>query len=51
MSIPGDLYSNHRLVRKISLRDLPNLYNKHKEYNYNLNKILETDEKELQSAS
>lgn len=51
LSIPGDLYSNHRLVRKISLRDLPNLYNKYKEYNYNLNKILETDEKELQSVS
>ena len=51
LSIPGDLYSNHRLVKKISLRDLPNLYNKYKEYNYNLNKILETDEKELQSVS
>ena len=51
LSIPGDLYSNHRLVRKISLRDLPNLYDKYKKYNYNLNKILETDEEELQSVS
>lgn len=51
LSIPEDLYSNHRLVRRISLRDLPNLYNKYKEYNYNLNKILEIDEKKLQSVS
>ena len=28
LSIPGDLYSNNRLVRKITLRDLTNLYNK-----------------------
>ena len=51
LSIPGDLYSNHRFVKKISLSDLPNLYNKYKEYNYNLNKILEIEEKKLQSVS
>ena len=48
LSIPGDLYFNNKLTKKISLRDLPNLYNKYKDYNYNLNKILEIDEKELQ---
>ena len=51
LSIPGDLYSNHRFIKRISLRDLPNLYSKYKEYNYNLNKILESDGKELQSVS
>ncbi len=51
LSIPGDIYSNHRLVRKISLKDLSNSYNKYKEYNYNLNKILENDKKALQSVS
>ena len=50
LSIPGDLYSNHRFVKKISLRDLQNIYSKYKEYNYNLNKILKNDEKELQSV-
>lgn len=51
LSIPEDLYSNHRFIKRISLRDLPNLYSKYKEYNYNLNKILESDGKELQSVS
>ena len=51
LSIPGDLYINHRLIKKNSLRDLSKVYNKYKEYNYNLNKILENDKKELQSIS
>ncbi|MBP3920978.1 MAG: hypothetical protein J6D28_05370 [Bacilli bacterium] len=51
LSIPGDLYSNHRFIKRISLRDLPKIYTKYKEYDYNLNKILKTDEKELQSVS
>ena len=50
LSIPGDLYSEHKLIKRIFLRDLPNLYNKYKEYNYNLNKILNIEEKELQSV-
>ena len=51
LSIPGDLYSNHRLIKRISLKDLPNIYRKYKEYNYNLNNILEIPENELQSIS
>lgn len=47
LSIPGDLYFNHKLIKRISLKDLPKLYSKYKEYNYNLNKILEKDENKL----
>ena len=30
LSIPGDLYYNNRFIKRISLKDLPNLYSKYK---------------------
>lgn len=43
LSIPADLYSNGRLIKRITLNDLTNLYNKVSEYNYNLNNILKDE--------
>ena len=40
LSIPGDLYLNHRFIRKITLKDLSKIYTKYKNYNYNLNNII-----------
>ena len=51
LSIPGDLYFNHRLVKKISFRDLENIYDKYKGYNCNLNTMMKSDEKELSLVS
>jgi hypothetical protein len=42
LSIPADLYSNGKLTKRITLNDLPTLYNKVSNYNYNLNNILKT---------
>ena len=39
--IPGDLYSNHRLVKRITFNDLPKKYDKVKDNCYNLSNILE----------
>ena len=41
LSMPGDLYANHRLIKRTSLNDLIKIYNKYKDYNYNLNKIFD----------
>ena len=43
LSIPADLYSNGRLIKRITLNVLPTLYNKVSEYNYNLNNILKDE--------
>lgn len=51
LSIPGDLYFNHRLVKRISFRDLENIYDKYNGYNYNLNTMIKSDEKELRLVS
>lgn len=39
LSIPADIYSNGRLVQRISFSDLPYIYNKHHKNKYNLNNI------------
>ena len=39
LSIPADIYSNGRLIQRISFRDLPKMYNKYKKNKYNLNNI------------
>ena len=44
LSIPADIYLNHQLTKKITLKDLSILYNKYKNYNYNLNHIIRSEE-------
>lgn len=50
LSIPGDLYLNHKFVKRITLKDLPNIYEKYKKYDYNLNSIQKTNDKKLQPS-
>ena len=49
LSIPGDIYSNHKFKKRIALKDLVDIYNKYKDYGYNLNNILEGSERTLQT--
>ncbi len=40
LSIPGDIYQKGKIVKKILLGDLPVIYNKYKNYTYNLNNVI-----------
>lgn len=47
--IPADLFSNNRLVRRGSLSELKNVYNKFQYYSYSLNNIILVSDNELVS--
>ena len=47
LSIPADLFSNNRLVRRGSLSELKIVYNKLQYYSYNLNNIILVSDNKL----
>ena len=47
--IPADLFYNNRLVRRGSLSELKNVYNKFQYYSYSLNNIILVSDNELVS--
>ncbi len=47
LSIPADLFSNNKLVRRGSLSELKNVYNKFQYYSYNLNNIILVSDNEV----